>query len=508
MKQVLWLVLAVACAVYIVQPIQDPDLWWHIVVGRWIIAHFGVPSVDYWSEFGHGTPWRAYSWSNEVVLAWVDSSFGVNGLLTLKLLLGVALAVSLFYTLGRIAGDWFFGGLLGVFSTAACFNHFTLRPQTVTWLLLAWLILVGWHLTRSGWNWRRVGWAMLLLAIWANTHITTVLGLAALAAFLWPSGDPKFVVKVLLFGFFGTLFTPYLGGEWVTFLSKTSHPFQHALVAEFQPANVLQFSTAFLLLTGFLLIMFLHYSPHAAAPAVLLMGGVFALGGLAVVKFLPFAVIFLSAVLAQIWRKRQEGGANLGNLGEAVDRLKRLYEGAPREGLAFLVICFLIVEFVGIWKHPLALSVTPRDSIDFMEKHELPHPLLNDFGKGGYVMYRFSDSSGDPIYRVSIDGRTNVTPPEVFEEFHAALQGKHNWRDYIERVQPKTILWRPESPLTSLLLLDPEWCLVHRSGDLEKGFVLFVLEQELQRLSFDLPRIGCPSESAYRPFNEPSAQEG
>lgn len=42
-------------------PIEDPDLFWHIVIGRWILDHGAVPQVEHWNYFGLGQTFRAYS---------------------------------------------------------------------------------------------------------------------------------------------------------------------------------------------------------------------------------------------------------------------------------------------------------------------------------------------------------------------------------------------------------------------------------------------------------------
>lgn len=72
MKTLLWIVIALAAGLYICGPVVDPDLWWHITIGRWIIAHRDVPVVDHWTLFGQGEVWRAYSWMIEILFALVD----------------------------------------------------------------------------------------------------------------------------------------------------------------------------------------------------------------------------------------------------------------------------------------------------------------------------------------------------------------------------------------------------------------------------------------------------
>ena len=113
MKQLLWVSLVIMVGSYISLSIGDPDLWWHITIGRWIVSHQTVPRVDYWNMFSGDKLWRAYSWSNEVLLALVDQWAGEKGLLIFQILLACSLAGTLFYIYGRIARDYFVGSLLG-----------------------------------------------------------------------------------------------------------------------------------------------------------------------------------------------------------------------------------------------------------------------------------------------------------------------------------------------------------------------------------------------------------
>ncbi len=49
--------------------ILDPDIWWHLKVGDWILQHRAVPSVGILSRTASTRPWIAYSWGFEVVLS-------------------------------------------------------------------------------------------------------------------------------------------------------------------------------------------------------------------------------------------------------------------------------------------------------------------------------------------------------------------------------------------------------------------------------------------------------
>jgi hypothetical protein len=40
-------------------PLVDPDIWWHLRTGQWIIEHAQVPGTDPFSAYGTGNHWVA-----------------------------------------------------------------------------------------------------------------------------------------------------------------------------------------------------------------------------------------------------------------------------------------------------------------------------------------------------------------------------------------------------------------------------------------------------------------
>ena len=111
-------------------------------------------------------------------------------------------------------------------------------------------------------------------------------------------------------------------------------------------------------------------------------------------------------------------------------------------------------------------------------------------------MWRFSDDKGIPKHKVSIDGRTNVTPHEIFEKFSAAYYGKTSWREYLEAYEPETILWRVESSLTSILLERNEWCHVYGDLSADSGHVVFIRQDKWKEGFQSLPSVNCSEKVA------------
>ena len=65
--------------------VVDPDVWWHLKVGATLLSTHHWPTVDPYSFTAHGSPWIAYEWLGEVMLAAVQHAWGIRGLLALEI---------------------------------------------------------------------------------------------------------------------------------------------------------------------------------------------------------------------------------------------------------------------------------------------------------------------------------------------------------------------------------------------------------------------------------------
>lgn len=499
----LWLSLCVLVGSYICLPVADPDLWWHITVGRWIVAHKQIPTVDIWNMFSSSQLWRAYSWSNEIVLALIDTWWGGVGLAIAQVVLGIALVACLQYVCGRLSRDYYIGALIGTYATVASYNNFTLRPQVLVWIFFAAAICVADDIAQKGISrWRLAGLA-LIGCLWANTHLTAVLGVGAVV--LWSvqaaPGELSLTRAAKAGGafFLGTLLTPYLGGEWLTFFVKGSHPLKYQAISEFQPATILQFSSVFVLLLVFLLLVVSYTTRALPTLARGILASGMLLAGLTAVKFIPFAAISWAALFAVWWR---ECGANHrsqvhDNFAEGLLVSKeRFWSLSAQTGKAmvFLTLAIATVNITHLLRKPLNTMIVPKTAVDFIEQRNLPHPLLNEFSTGGYLMYRFSDADGIPKHKVAIDGRTNVNPDSIWEMYRASFTGRSTWHEFIDRVQAQTILWRQGSPMVSLLLLSPEWCRVFSSGPGDEDHAVFIRSELFRSRSGEFTSTDCAAE--------------
>src|SRR5713101_1982812 len=77
--------------------VVDPDVWWHIKVAQDILRTHHFPTVDPYSFTAAGTPWIAYEWLGEVVLASMYRLGGVVSLCVFLIAFGSIILISLYW---------------------------------------------------------------------------------------------------------------------------------------------------------------------------------------------------------------------------------------------------------------------------------------------------------------------------------------------------------------------------------------------------------------------------
>src|SRR5580765_6760180 len=63
------------------QPITDPDFWWHLRTGKYIVQTRSIPHTDIFSTLRFGSEWVTHEWLSEVFLYGVYRALGFGGLI-------------------------------------------------------------------------------------------------------------------------------------------------------------------------------------------------------------------------------------------------------------------------------------------------------------------------------------------------------------------------------------------------------------------------------------------
>lgn len=158
---------------------EDP--WFHVVIGRAILATHAWPHADTYSLTAGGTSWIAYEWLGQAPMGLVWNLGGTRGLAGL-LVFWVVLFVLLLYAFAFLRTR---NSKASSAAAAVCLtvlgSSLTIRPQLPGFCFLL-LTLILLELALRGRTWVL---ALLppLFMIWVNTHSSFILGFVVIAVY-------------------------------------------------------------------------------------------------------------------------------------------------------------------------------------------------------------------------------------------------------------------------------------------------------------------------------------
>jgi hypothetical protein len=454
-------------------PVDDPDVWWHLRTGEWIVRAGWVPTIDPFSSFGYQKSWIAYSWLFELILYGVHSVLGLQGIVFFTVALALLIALAL-HRLVRGAKLSFRSEIIITAMGLACMKSL-MSPRPWLFSILFFIIELNLLLEfrRSG-AIRTLYQLPILFCLWANIHVQFVYGLAVLFLFVAEpliirlvcspgTADPKFPgvgrgsVIVLALSMMATLATPYH-----VFIYRTV--FEYATqTAVFQ--NIAEMHPLF------------FRNPIDWIFLTLILTATFVLGWRKETALFPYFLLALGALLSfrarrDVWVGAVAAVAVVSNprvIRAAADRLEFTKTKVLAVALIVGITLFFSARLRNITELELEAHVRrnfPVDAVAFVRKHNFSAPLYNHFDWGGFLIWSL------PEFKVSMDGRTNLQGEKRIEANLAVWAGHQGWASDAELVGAKLIIAELGRPLTALLRRDARFSLVYE----DKTAVVFVAD--------------------------------
>lgn len=160
--------------------IWDPDFFWHLATGRWIVLNMTLPAHDPFTPFSYGTGREALIlkgyWLAQVSYHFFHALFGTFGLALLKSATFVALFALVFHyhQIKKSSFPWVLLCLLPLYESLLHFRGD--RPNIFSFLFFAGLL----YLLET----RRWQLLPLLMLVWANVHGGYLLGDVVIVLYL------------------------------------------------------------------------------------------------------------------------------------------------------------------------------------------------------------------------------------------------------------------------------------------------------------------------------------
>ena len=442
--------LAVRQSAYI-----DPDLWWHLQAGQDIVQSQSIPKVDGYSFTKAGSEWVAHEWLSEVAMYLIYRVSGWGGLL---FIFSGLIVVTLYLTYRRCEGKPYVAALAILLAAASSSPLFGIRPQMITFLLAA--IFIG-LLNRYAEDGKtgRLWWTIPLMLLWVNLHAGFALGLGLMGLYLVSlllDGKWRLAPRLGLVMLLATAVVPLNPNGFRMFsypFETLTSPSMAAYIQEWASPDfhkAMFFPLAVLLL---LLLAALALSTRRPALSELFLLLVTGFGALRSARHIPIFALLAAPILARhVWDIMETRGWQ--------QRFMKVE--APAAGFA------LIFNFVFVLA-PLTLGVVrishfvtnqpayeaknyPQAAVNFLSAQQLPGPIYNLYGWGGYLIRRLH-----PQYQVYIDGRADVYGDSFMVETIRTYDGHTNWRKPLDQRGVRTVIIPPAAPLASLLREDHTW---------------------------------------------------
>jgi hypothetical protein len=435
--------------------VGDPDIWWHLRTGQWILQH-GFPHTDPFTTYGASKPWVAYSWLFELLVLKLYQWMGLAGLVAYTAGIVAAITVVLHGMIRRLCPDFMLSVLL---TLAACQSMEHLwTPRSWQFSVLFFVLEVDLLMQAHRHGKKKALWLLPpLFVLWANLHIVFLYGLAVLGIPLaeavlarwWKLGESRIgagqMGAVFLASTAATLVNPY---GWRVYVAAYGLGSQQAILNQLNEMKAMPFRD----ISDFGVLLF-----ALAAVAVLARARrlhLFEIGMLAFALLVSFrgqrdvwvVVIAASAIVA-------DGIAGAGKARRAVQPF-----AVPAAVLVTAAVAPLLFLAMHVNNSRLEVELEekmPVEAANFVEKKGLPGPLFNDFNWGGYLIW-------NPRLPVSMDGRTNLWSERTMFTSRATWEGLPGWNCNPDLRRSRVVIGPDDEPLTQLLRMSSAFELVYQ----------------------------------------------
>ncbi len=449
--------IAFFVALVVARGLVDADYFWHVTTGRLIAESGSVPSTDPFSFTWAGQPWVLHEWLGQLFIHLLVSS---GGAVPAGVVFGVIIgAAPLVVGLALRAEGVRVASIAALLALAAyVFAPFaTVRPQAISWLLVA--LLIG-LLMRLRSEHRLRPWLVVpLFALWANVHGLYVVGLGVLGLYALFSLLGRTVMAPRRWTVIGMVAAAFAASALTPAgIEGLVYPLRYLDGSDWGIRNIQEWQSPdfhdprhwglLLLIAG------LALNGGRATPGWLttlsLVGIVMAL---VATRNAPLAALFALPTLA----------LGLDDRLLRWDRPERPRTDAGRRvletGVTAILVAAVLVIMPGAVSADAALRRGfPVEGAGALERVLPDARVLADYDWGGYAIYRHYEDGG----RVFVDGRSDMYGDAILQDYSTIRAADDGWAELTERYGVEAILLPPSAPLVRGAAQEAGWCEAHR----------------------------------------------
>jgi hypothetical protein len=443
----------------------DPDLWWHLRTGQWIMETGHVPHVDPFSFTRAGHPWVSHEWLSEVVFYQLWKHGGAAALIVFSAIVTTAGFMLLYLRCLSCGGrrSWAAAATVLGALTVASGPSWSARPQMFTFALaslLLWLLERGTDKNRP----RLLFWIPPLFLLWLNLHAGFALGPALLLAYgiglitetavgntPWQEARP-IILRVLLLLLACLALVPLnpSGAQLYRYpLDTLRSPGMRSFIVEWFSPDFHEWLYRPFLLVWLLLLAALASSRSRPKGRVIVPLLLTAFAALDAVRHIPIFILLAIPVIAAALPVAPASPAVSQRHPDSW-RFRPLFNGA----VLILMAVFALVKWVSLARNQDAREAKqfPQKAVAFLRASDEPARIFVYYDWGGYAIWKLY-----PEYRVFVDGRADLYGDDLLRQFKTAVQLRSGWEDVLDGWKVEAVLVPPSCALAQGLLLDSGW---------------------------------------------------
>jgi len=447
-------------------PLWDPDFWWHMKTGEYIITQKTLPQNDPFSGSSHGRNrlreeviLKSY-WLAQVVFYTAWDSFGIKGIILLRSIILASTLLIIYINLKQDTNPLLLS--VSLFLTGKVLLYFTgERPQMFAFPIVCMLtsLIEGYRKKRRRWFY----FLPLLMLLWANLHGSYILGDALLLILIivelikYSSGKSEFnkkeisrflLINILAMGF--SLINPVSYKTFLLYQSLHSEIISKGAIEHMPLIKIAliykRYFIYFWLISLFILICILLERQRGFNAWHLITIATFILS-LWGARYMVFFAIIAPVLLK---------GSN-----------PRLFNNKKVSSLLYLIlICIILVETAK--GKPFNFSVIdtyPHRAVESIKWYNPRANIFNYLDWGGYLIANL------PTGKVFIDGR--LLDEDRYASYSLIIEGvevgeRKEWRGLLDANSIDTVLLPLIDPntgqpirLIQLLLKDESWSVIY-----------------------------------------------
>jgi hypothetical protein len=450
-------ILAFGMLAITARPAVDPDVWWHLRTGQWIVETGQVPHSDPFSFTRTDAGWVAHEWLSEVVFFELWKRGGFATLIVFSSIITTAGFMLLYF---RCKTERRWAAAASVLGALAAAPSWGVRPQMFTFTLASLLI----WLVDAGQKRPKLLFVIPpLFLLWVNLHAGFAIGLAFLLAYslglVWETavGDtpwqenrkPALRMAALFLVSLAIVPANPSGAQLYRYPFTTLRSAgMRAFISEWFSPDFHQWHYFPVLLIWFLVVIafaYLYPRPKGRIVVPLLLT---ALASLDAARHIPIFVLLAIPVIAGLaddWASRARAATR-----HAWERSRLTFNLA----LVLLMAGFAISKWTMVARDQAAQEseLFPSAALVSLPPSPDSKRIFAYYDWGGYAIWRLY-----PEYQVFVDGRADLYGDKVLGQFETAISVHNGWREILDYWKVNTVLLPTNCALAQALLIDQDW---------------------------------------------------